>query len=96
MKNLTQRQLQRLGEATIKAENAERALKLLDGFTQASWRHFTSTERRQIYRAIADQGDTVRRLNKKVDRLLTYNDKPLVEARINRALVTKGTPTTLI
>ncbi len=66
--------LQRLASATLKAERAERALNLLNAMTSADWRRFASTERRQIYRAIADQRDTIRRLNSKVDRIVTYKN----------------------
>ena len=73
MKDLSIKQLYRIGQATRKAENAERALNLLNAMTSANWKKLTSTERRQIYRAIADQRDTLRRLNKQCENLQTYS-----------------------
>ena len=70
--------LQRLATATLKAEKAERALNLLNAMTSAHWRRLASTERRQIYRAIADQRDTLRRLNTKVDRIIAYKNNERV------------------
>ena len=61
-----------LGLATLKAENAERALSLLEDFTKAVWKRYASGERKQIYRAIANQRDKIRRLNVKVDMIVTY------------------------
>jgi len=75
---------QKLATATRNAENAERALSLLNDFISANWRRFNSGERRQIYKAIAAQRDKIRRLNTKVDHIIIYKaNNPNGETRGN-------------
>lgn len=84
---------QRLGAATLKADNAARAVRLLQVMSQSNWKIYSAGERKQIFRALADQRDTLRRLNKQCENLRTYkHNYTRLGQRVQSA---KHIPTTL-
>ena len=79
---------QRLGAATLKADNAARAVRLLQVMSQSNWKIYSGGERKQIFRALADQRDKLRRLNHKVESIVKYKaNNPRGKTRGNNPLV---------
>jgi hypothetical protein len=79
---------QRLGAATLKADNASRTVRLLQVMSQSNWKIYSASERKQIFRALAEQRDTLRRLNTQVQNIVKYkNNNPKGETRGNKTLV---------
>lgn len=84
-KSLALKHFNRIAAAQHKVDDAQRALRLLQAMTTAHWRIFASTERRQVYSAIASQLDRIRRLKKKVTTIDTYKkNNPTWATRGNR------------
>jgi hypothetical protein len=79
---------QKLGKATLKADNASRTVRLLQVMSQSNWKIYSASERKQIFRALAEQRDTLRRLNAQVQNIVKYkNVNPKGETRGNKTLV---------
>ena len=79
---------QRLGAATLKADNAARAVRLLQVMSQSNWKIYSASERKQIFRALAEQRDTLRRLNAQVTKIVKYKAiNPKGETRGNKPIV---------
>ena len=79
---------QRLGAATLKADNASRTVRLLQVMSQSNWKIYSASERKQIFRALAEQRDTLRRLNAQVTKIVKYkNNNPKGETTGNKPLV---------
>jgi hypothetical protein len=75
---------QKLGKATLKADNASRTVRLLQVMSQSNWKIYSASERKQIFRALSDQRDTLRRRNKDVERIHAYKaNNPTGECRGN-------------
>ena len=79
---------QRLGAATLKADNAARAVRLLQVMSQSNWRIYSASERKQIFRALAEQRDKLRRLNTQVTNIVKYkSNNPKGETRGNKKIL---------
>lgn len=76
----------KLAQATHKADNAARTVRLLQSMGNSSnWKIYSASERKQIFRALDAQRDTLRRFNKAVDRIVSFRkNNPLGETRGNR------------
>lgn len=64
--------LKRLATATRKLDDTARAVRLLEIMSLSNWKIYSAGERKQIFRALADERDTLRRRNKEVERIHAY------------------------
>ena len=81
--------LQRLAIATRKLDDTARSVRLLEVMSQSNWKIYSAGERKQIFRALANERDTLRRQNKAVERIHTYkanNDKKETRGNIPECL----------
>lgn len=64
---------QRLAIATRNLDNTARTVRFLEIMSQSNWKIYSASERKQMFRALANERDTLRRHNKAVERIHTYN-----------------------
>lgn len=80
---------QRLAAATLKLDNTARTVRLLEIMSQSNWRIYSASERKQMFRALSNERDTLRRHNKAVERIHAYknnNDKRETRGNIPKGL----------
>lgn len=70
--------LKRLTAATSKLDDTARTVRLLELISQSNWKIYSASEKKQIFRALAEQRDTLRRHNKDVERIVAYNNNERV------------------